>query len=178
MREEIVIGGFGGQGVILAGNLLAWAAMQSGYEVTAMFSYGAEMRGGTANTSVIISSDPVGSPVVLNPTMALLMNDGSIEKYIPQMKPGALCLINSSVCRAAPSGNGLRYIFIPANELASRAGEVKSANIVMLGCLLAAAGVAEIKNMEQAVEIYFKKKKNDLIKFNLAALAAGFSYKL
>ncbi len=138
--EEIVIAGFGGQGVILAGKLLAQAAMEAGYEVTYMPSYGAEVRGGTAKCSVVMSNEEVACPLVKEMDTLIVMNNASLVKYGPYLREGGLLLLNSSLIKEdmgeMDKKDNVEVLKVPADEIALEAGSVRSANMVMLGAYL------------------------------------------
>src|SRR5512133_3706502 len=136
MLAEIIIAGFGGQGVMVAGQLLAHAGMEEGKQVAWIPSYGPEMRGGTANCTVIISDEEVGSPVVTNPGIASVLNLPSLDKYEPLVQPGGLLLYNSSIIDRRPERTDLRVVAIPANDEAAALGNPRLANTIMLGALL------------------------------------------
>jgi len=135
--EEVIIAGFGGQGIILAGRLLAQTAMKAGKEVTFMPAYGAEVRGGTANCMVVIAGEPVASPLVSNPDSLIVMNKASLHKFGSRVKGGGLLVMNSSLVDEEPELNeGVSVLKIPANELAVELGSARSANMVALGAYL------------------------------------------
>ena len=135
--EEIVIAGFGGQGIILAGKLLAQTAMNAGKEVTFMPSYGAEVRGGTANCMVIIADQPIACPVVGKPDSLIVMNKASLNKFAPRLKNGGLLIMNSSLIDSQPQlDDSIEIIAVPADELAVQLGNQKAANMVALGAYL------------------------------------------
>jgi 2-oxoglutarate ferredoxin oxidoreductase subunit gamma len=141
LYEEIVIAGFGGQGIILAGKLLAQTAMNVGKEVTFMPSYGAEVRGGTANCMVIIAEGKIACPVVGKPDSLIVMNNASLSKFAPRLKNGGLLIMNSSMINNVPQmDETIEIISVPAGELAVQLGNQKVANMVALGVYLATAG--------------------------------------
>ena len=135
--EEVVIAGFGGQGIILAGRLLAQTAMKAGKEVTFMPSYGAEVRGGTANCMVIIADNPIACPVISKPDSLIAMNKASLDKFAPRLKNGGLLIMNSSLIDTEPQlDETVEVIAVPADELAVQLGNKKAANMVALGAYL------------------------------------------
>jgi len=135
--EEVVIAGFGGQGIILAGKLLAQTAMKAGKEVTFMPSYGAEVRGGTANCMVIIADNPIACPVISKPDSLIAMNKASLDKFAPRLKNGGLLIMNSSLIDTEPQlDETVEVIAVPADELAVQLGNKKAANMVALGAYL------------------------------------------
>lgn len=136
-HEEVIIAGFGGQGVILAGRLLAQTAMNAGKEVTFMPSYGAEMRGGTANSMVVIADEPIASPLVSRPDSLIAMNKASLNKFAPAVKSGGLLIMNSSLIDTQPeSARKIDILAIPADDIALELGDRKAANMVALGAYL------------------------------------------
>jgi 2-oxoglutarate ferredoxin oxidoreductase subunit gamma len=134
--EGIFFAGFGGQGIILAGKIVCLAAMGEGKHVSHIPSYGAEMRGGTANCSVIVSDEPIASPLVPQPGVCIVMNKPSLIKFQSMVKPGGLLLWNESLIDVKPTRTDIECIPVKANEIAEAAGSYKSANMVMLGALL------------------------------------------
>jgi 2-oxoglutarate ferredoxin oxidoreductase subunit gamma len=135
MHEGIVFAGFGGQGIILSGMILCLAAMEEGKQVSHIPSYGAEMRGGTANCSVVISDSPIASPLVPHPGVCVVMNKPSLAKFEPMIAEGGLLLWNSSLIDITPSRADIRAVAVAANELAEAEGSSRAANMVMLGAL-------------------------------------------
>jgi 2-oxoglutarate ferredoxin oxidoreductase subunit gamma len=156
MIHEIVIAGFGGQGVLLLGKILAYAAILDGKETTWISSYGVEMRGGTANCSVVISDKAIGSPIVNEPTAAIVLNAPSLEKFEPHVTKGGILIINSSLVQNHSFRSEIHVYPIPCSDIAVELGNPKGANLVALGGLLAATGAvsksAIIKSMKQIFE--------------------------
>jgi len=136
MQTEIILAGFGGQGIMFAGQLIAYTAMDAGLEVTWIPSYGPEMRGGTANCTVIISDEEIGSPTVKNPTAALAFNQPSLQKYENDVISGGVLIANKSLIEQNIERGDIESLMIPANEIAEILGEKRLANMVMLGALL------------------------------------------
>lgn len=147
MAKEFIFAGFGGQGVLLIGQLVAYAAMLSGKHVTWMPSYGPEMRGGTANCSVVISDDEVGCPIVGEPDAVLVMNNPSLEKFEQALKPGGILVINSSLVTIKPTRTDIKIIEVPASKLEEELGILKAMNIIMLGAFVEATGVIDTATM-------------------------------
>jgi len=176
MQTEILIAGFGGQGVLFAGQLLAYAAMDSGREVTWIPSYGPEMRGGTANCTVIISNEEIGSPVVRNPQALIAMNLPSLDKYEPSLAKGGLLLINSSVINRPARRTDVRSILIPGNEIAETLGDRRMTNMVMLGGLLANLPVLPLEAIEKALKEHLPERHHRLLPLNYQALRQGAAY--
>lgn len=176
MQHEIVVSGFGGQGVLFAGQLLAYAAMDTGLHVTWLPSYGPEMRGGTAHCVVIIGDDPIGSPLVRSPEIALAMNNPSLEKYEPLVKPGGLLVVNSSLMNEPPARADIDIILVPANEEAERLGNKRLANIVMLGAMLGVHPVVTPDALTQALRDHLPKRHLHLLDANIAAIQRGAEF--
>ncbi len=173
MYQGVIMSGFGGQGIISAGILLAQSGMVEGKFVTFFPAYGAEMRGGTANCSVVVSSEEVASPVVAQPDTLIVMNEPSLLRFEPQVKPGGLVLINSSLVSAKPKRNDLDIAFIPANSIAEKIGTIKAANMVMLGAFLKKTGAVKIDSIIKSLPKVYKRAKEDMLKKNQEALRAG-----
>jgi 2-oxoglutarate ferredoxin oxidoreductase subunit gamma len=176
METTIIIAGFGGQGVLFAGQLLAYAGMDNGRFVTWIPSYGPEMRGGTANCTVIISDKPIGAPIVSRPDIAVVLNRPSYDKYEPLVKPGGLLVVNSSLVTANTSRDDIETTCVPANAIAEASGSVKMLNMAALGALLAKRPVLSLETMEQSLLDHLPAKIAHLTESNLAVLRSGFDY--
>ena len=174
MQEEIIISGFGGQGQLFAGQLLAYAGMMEGRKVAWIPSYGPEMRGGTANCTVVIGDEDVGSPVVLHPSAVVAMNPPSLDKYEPAVAPGGVLVINTSLGSRAPRRSDLRLATVNASEQALQAaGNDKLANMVALGTLLALLPVVSVESVLAALQKVLGTKKANLYEANEKALRRG-----
>lgn len=173
MHEEIIFSGFGGQGALFAGQLLAYAALDNDKYVTWIPSYGPEMRGGTAHCTVVVSDEPIGSPLVRYPTCVVALNLPSFEKYEPLVKRGGLLVYNSSLIESAPKRNDIRYLAVPANEIAEALGNVRQANVVLLGSLLAATGVLPLSAVEAALDAHLPARQRAYLESNKEALRRG-----
>lgn len=176
MESSIVIAGFGGQGALFAGQLLAYAAMQQAKEVTWLPSYGPEMRGGTAHCTVVIGDEPIASPLVRQPTCVVALNLPSADKYEPLVKAGGLFVVNSSLVTRPLTRQDVTAIRIPANELAEKAGDLRVANLVMLGALIAESGVLPLAAVEEALEAWLPERHRALLVPNRRALHEGALY--
>jgi 2-oxoglutarate ferredoxin oxidoreductase subunit gamma len=176
MQTEIVIAGFGGQGVLFAGQLLSYAAMDSGKEVTWIPSYGPEMRGGTANCTVIISDEEIGSPNVRMPAAALAMNMPSFDKYESSLKTGGILVVNASLVTRQPVRPDIRVVMVPASEIAETLGNKRMTNMVMLGALLANLDVMPLSVLEKAVKDHSPARLQRMIPINLQAIEKGAEY--
>lgn len=173
MYQSVLIAGFGGQGVVSSGILLAYAGMIENKYVTFFPSYGAEMRGGTANCSVIISDSEIASPVVSKPDTLIVMNEPSLLAFEKCVRPGGLMLINSSLVKIKPTRSDIEIINIPVNDLAEEVGSSKSANMVMLGSFCKKTGVLKIESVFSALPKVYTKAKEDIIAKNIAAIKKG-----
>jgi 2-oxoglutarate ferredoxin oxidoreductase subunit gamma len=173
MYQGIRISGFGGQGVISAGILLAQAGLLEGRNVSWFPAYGAEMRGGTANCSVVVASDAVSSPVVSRPDTVIVMNEPSLAKFEPLVKPGGLLIINSSLVNSQPKRTDIRIVAVPCNAIAEGLGTVKAANMVALGAFAGATGAVSVEAIAKALPKVFKRAKPEMLELNVAALKKG-----
>lgn len=172
MTQEMILAGFGGQGVLLMGQLLTYAGMIENKHVSWIPSYGPEMRGGTANCSVIISDEPVGAPIVTEPTTVVAMNRPSLDKFEPLMKANGTLFINSSLINRQAQRTDITAHLVPANDVAAELGNLKVANMVMLGAVLAATNVVNSKSLMQAFSKMFAHKP-ELIELNERAIRRG-----
>ncbi len=173
MQTEIIIAGFGGQGVLFAGEILAYAGMDSGKVVTWIPSYGPEMRGGTANCTVVIADEEIGSPLVRNPQAVVAMNLPSLEKYEPLVREGGVLAINASMANRSAVRTDIQSVALPANEMAEALGNRRLTNMVMLGALLARLPVLSLENIEQAMEAHLPERHRKLLADNFKALREG-----
>jgi 2-oxoglutarate ferredoxin oxidoreductase subunit gamma len=178
MHEEIIFSGFGGQGALFAGQLVTYAGMAAGREVTWIPSYGPEMRGGTANCTVVVSDEPIGSPIIRNPTIAVVLNPESMDKYEPLVAPGGLLVINSTLVHRSSTRPDITAISVPANDLAAEVGNARLANVVLLGGMLAARPVVSLEAVEKVLEEHLEGAKRHLIEPNKRALHRGAVYVL
>ena len=173
METSIIIAGFGGQGVLFAGQLLAYAGMDNGRFVTWIPSYGPEMRGGTANCTVIISDKPIGAPIVSRPDIAVVLNRPSYDKYEPLVKEGGLLVVNSSIVTGDTLRTDLKVVQIPANAIAEEFGTVKMLNLAMIGAMLAHHPILPVAVLEQALHDHLPARKQQFLQGNLKVLHAG-----
>ncbi|AQT68425.1 Pyruvate synthase subunit PorC [Anaerohalosphaera lusitana] len=172
-ETKIAIAGFGGQGIVLAGNILARAAVLEKKNVTGMVSYGVEMRGGTANATIVISDDEIASPVVERPDAAMLLNQPSVDRFVPAIEPGGVAIINGSLASCKLDRDDLDVCCLPAGELARSLGNIRVANITALGAFVAMTEVVKMSNVVRAIEDLFGSKKPQLLAINDKALEAG-----
>lgn len=173
MEMQFLIAGFGGQGVLLIGQLIAKAALREGREVSWMPSYGPEMRGGEANCAVVVSDEPIGSPLVSEPPVLVAMNKPSLIKFMPRMPKGGTLLYNSSLIEGVPLREDIRVIAVPCNEIAARLGNDRVANMVMLGAVQKATGVCTEQTVRDTLADWLGQKKASLVPVNEAAIAEG-----
>ena len=152
MELKIIIAGSGGQGILFLGRTLAAAGMTEGRAVTWFPSYGAEMRGGTANCTVVISDDMIGSPVTMNPDILVAMNSASVDRFLPNLKKGGTMIYDSSLIHNITGQRGKKLIPVPATETAGSTGSIKSANMVMAGALVAATRIIDKKTIFRLLE--------------------------
>ena len=174
MQKEIIIAGFGGQGVLFGGQVITYAAMDAGKEVTWIPSYGPEMRGGTANCTVIIADDEIGSPLVKNPPLAIALNLPSFDKYEELLAPGGTLIVNQSMVDRGAKRTDINVILVPCNEIAEELGDKKLMNMVAVGALLTALPEITIKDVEKALEGHLPARHKHLLPKNYEALKRGF----
>jgi 2-oxoglutarate ferredoxin oxidoreductase subunit gamma len=174
MQKEIIIAGFGGQGVLFAGQVLAYAALDSGKEVTWIPSYGPEMRGGTANCTVVIADEEIGSPLVQNPPYAVALNLPSFDKYEMQVQSGGTLIVNSSMVDRAAKRDDIHTILVPANEIAEQIGDKKLTNMVVVGALVAAMNDLSLEVVEAALKAHLPARHHHLLPKNYEALQKGY----
>jgi 2-oxoglutarate ferredoxin oxidoreductase subunit gamma len=176
MTEKIIIAGFGGQGVILAGKLIAYGGMIDGLNVSHIPSYGVEMRGGTANCSVIISDRDVASPVVPNPTSLIVMNTPSLDKFEGTVVAGGNIFVNESLIEKKVSRDDVKVFYVPANKLAEEAGSGRASNMVMIGAFIAGTGVVMKEKIKSSLPEVISQRNIKYNEINYAALDMGFDY--
>jgi 2-oxoglutarate ferredoxin oxidoreductase subunit gamma len=174
MHTEIILAGFGGQGVLLIGKMLAYAAMKMGREVTWMPAYGPEMRGGTCNCTVVLSDRPIGSPISKSPHGLIALNLPSLDKFEDTVRPGGVIVVNTSLINRLPHRTDVTVVAVPANEVAIECGSPKAANMVTLGAYLGASSVVDLDQVKAIVTESFAAKPK-LIEINHAALSRGFA---
>jgi 2-oxoglutarate ferredoxin oxidoreductase subunit gamma len=174
MQKEIIIAGFGGQGVLFAGQVLAYAAMDSGREVTWIPSYGPEMRGGTANCTVVIADEEIGSPLVQNPPAAIALNLPSYDKYEPLIQKGGVLVVNASMVDRSAKRDDITTIFVRANEIAEEIGDRKLTNMVVVGALLAKLPEISLESVEAALKAHLPERHHRLLPKNYEALKRGY----
>ena len=176
METEIIIAGFGGQGIFFAGQILAYAGMDQGFEVTWFPSYGPEMRGGTANCTVVIADEEIGAPIVNHPKVVIAMNLPSLDKYEMSIQPQGTLVINSSMVNRPVTRRDIKVVEIPANELAETLGDKRMANMLMLGGLLANHPILPIEAVEKALKEHLPERHQHLFTKNCEAIRKGATY--
>ena len=173
MTNEIMIAGFGGQGILFAGKFLAYAALLQGRNVSWLPSYGPEMRGGTANCCVSISEEPIICPIILEPTELIAMNLPSLLKFEPTVVPGGTIFVNSSIIAEKVTRTDVKAVYVPCLEIAQELGNMKVANMVMLGAYIQAMGNLKVETIKEMLVHMFTGPKAKLVDLNIEALARG-----
>ena len=176
MTSQYLFAGFGGQGILFAGKLLAYKGLTEEKQVSWLPSYGPEMRGGTANCSVIISDEPVGAPIVLNPDVLIAMNVPSLDKYENDVVPGGKIIVDSSLIERKVERTDVEVVYIPATKMASENGLDGLANMIIAGKLLADAGEYNTETIEKALAKCISARHADLLDFNRKALEMGSKF--
>ena len=171
---KIVIAGFGGQGVVLTGTILAQASMTEGKHVTTMVSYGAEMRGGTANSTVVVSSEPIASPVIEQPNAAIILNQPSLDKFEEKITEGGILVVNTSLTGREVKRKDLQVVKINATDIALELGNLRVTNVVALGAFVKKTGLVKKASIAEAIKQLLSKGKSGLIDINKTALETGF----
>lgn len=173
MKKQILIAGFGGQGVMSIGKSLVEAAVDQGMHATWVPSYGPEMRGGTANCEVVLSEEPVGSPVFTYPTELIAMNRPSLHRFEDKVVPGGIVFVNSSIVEDKVSRSDVKAVYVPCDTIADELGNKKVSNMVMLGAYIAAAGVLKTETIREMLVHIFTGPKAKLVALNMEALERG-----
>ena len=174
--RDVIMAGFGGQGVMLIGNLLAQAAMESGLNVTFVPAYGVEMRGGTANCTVVLDRESIGSPVVQRPLSTIVLNQPSLDKFQPRLAKGGVQVVNSSLIDASHVDPDIRSLLVPVNDLAIQLGNAKLLNMVALGAWIHATSALPLAAVQEALHRVISSHYAKLIPANAAALAMGHDF--
>lgn len=174
MKEtSIIISGFGGQGVLFAGQVLAYTGMDEGMQVTWIPSYGPEMRGGTAHCTVTLCDEPIGSPLVRRPSVAVAMNRPSMDRYEPLVEDDGLLVVNSSLAGRPAARENLRVLEIPATEIAEELGDRRLANMVLMGAMLAQTRLLPLESVERTLEARLPASRREMLTPNREALRRG-----
>ncbi len=170
---EVIISGFGGQGTLFAGQILAYAGMDADKHVTWIPSYGPEMRGGKARCTVIVSDEEIGAPIVRRPKSAIVMNIPSLEAYEPAVKPEGVLVVNSSLVDRTSDRDDITVLYVPATDTAIDMGNARIANMILLGAWAVATGVVTPEQLAQALADHLPEDKQKLVKINQEALRRG-----
>jgi len=176
MKEEIVFAGFGGQGIMLMGKILSYAAMNEGKNVTWMPSYGAEVRGGTAHSMVVISDSPIASPVVKEPDICIVMNKPSLKKFEPKIRIGGTLIINKSLAEIETKRSDIDILEIPATDMGLKLGNPRVSNMIMLGALLARKDLLPIASLIHSLKDVIPCHHHNMIAINEKAIMEGYEY--
>ncbi|MBG3877330.1 2-oxoacid:ferredoxin oxidoreductase subunit gamma [Desulfovibrio oxamicus] len=176
LYQDVIMAGFGGQGVMLIGNLLAYAGMNAGLNVTYIPVYGPEMRGGTANCTVVVSDEDIGSPIIQRPRSLIVMNQPSLDKFQPRLEDGGVQVLNTSLVDASQAEARVRTVCVPANDIADKLGNTKMANMVALGAYVRATGVVDLDVVKKSLGSVISAHYSHLIPKNADALQAGFDH--
>ncbi len=178
MQKRVIFSGFGGQGVLMMGYVLAVSAMKDGLNVTYLPSYGAEVRGGTANCTVTVADEEIFSPVASMLDFAVFMNNPSLVKYMPMVKPGGVIIVNSNMVEAAKPDNDLEIVKIPANDIAKELGSNRTINMIMLGALVGKTGIATKDSIMNGLAEIIKAKDASMMELNRKGMDKGVEYAL
>jgi len=173
MNREMIFAGFGGQGIMLMGQILAYAGMMEDQQVSWFPAYGPEMRGGTANCSVIIGDEPVGTPIVTEPSVVVAMNLPSLDKFELLLPKDGILLVNSSLIDRAPHRTDVQTILVPCNDIAKELGNMKVANMVMVGAVIAASGCVAVESVIKVLTKKIFKNKPEVLPLNEQAIRRG-----
>jgi len=176
MLIKTVFSGFGGQGIVMMGYLLATAGMVEDKNVTCLPSYGAEVRGGTANCTVVVSTEEIASPVASEPEYAVFMNNPSLIRFQNQVQSGGTIFLNSSMIEERPIRGDLEIYEVPASDLAKQLGQDKVTNMVMLGALIKKSGMVSIETLVRVLRDTFSSRNPGIVKLNKSALMLGYDY--
>ncbi|MDI6889606.1 MAG: 2-oxoacid:acceptor oxidoreductase family protein [Thermodesulfovibrionales bacterium] len=175
MEKGIIIAGFGGQGILFLGRILAYAGMLENREVTWFPSYGGEMRGGTANCTVIISDELIASPIVRNPDILIVMNDESLRKFLPRLRQKGVLILDSSLVKNPALRTDIEVVRVPATEISNTIGNTKSANMVLLGAFIAKTNLLKKESTFEALENSMGQRKKG-IEINKKAIMEGIRF--
>ena len=176
MTHQILIAGFGGQGVLFAGKFLAYKGMVEDKNISWLPSYGPEMRGGTANCSVVLSDMPVGSPIITNPDVLVAMNLPSLQKFVDTVVPGGKIFIDSTLIETQVERTDVEVYYIPATQMAKDAGFSTLANMILMGKVIKETGAVRFDNNLETLKSFIPAKKEKLIDINCQALQAGYDF--
>lgn len=173
---NILLAGFGGQGILFAGKFLAYSGLYEEKEISWLPSYGPEMRGGTSNCSVIISEDPVGSPIVNNPDILLVMNMPSLDKFEDAVVPGGKIFVDSTLIERKVKRDDVEVFYVPATKMAADAGVPTLANMILVGKIIKETAIVSFDNMDGVLKKVVSARKPELLELNKKALDAGYNF--
>ncbi len=176
MTEKLIIAGFGGQGVILAGKLIAYAGMLEGKNVSHIPSYGVEMRGGTANCNVTVSDRAVGSPFVPHPSTLVVMNKPSLDKFEETVRSGGNVFINSSLIDRESERDDVRVFYVPANNIAEKAGSGRASNMAIVGAVIAVTEIVTLTSIKRSLPEVVSKRNIKYNEINIKAIDMGYEF--
>jgi 2-oxoglutarate ferredoxin oxidoreductase subunit gamma len=176
VKRDVIIAGFGGQGLLFTGKVLANAAMLDGLEVTWLPSYGPEMRGGTANCTVIVSDHSIRSPIVRHPTGLIVLNRPSLDAFEPRIRTGGILVVNSSLVKRQPKRTDLTIIETPASQIAERLGAIRVANLVALGAFVGATCMVTRESISAALDRLIPQSRSELRALNASAFQEGLAF--
>ena len=176
MTTQLLIAGFGGQGVLFAGKFIAYKGLMEEKEVSWLPSYGPEMRGGTANCSIILSDEPVGSPIVSTPDVLIAMNLPSLDKYEDATASGGTIIIDSTLIGRKVERSDVKAFYIPATKMANDAGIPTLANMIMMGKMIKETGIVQFDDVIDTLKKVVSAKRANLLELNIKALEAGYNY--
>ncbi len=174
--HQIIIAGFGGQGLLFSGKVLAYAGLAEDRQLSWLPSYGPEMRGGTANCTVILSDEPIGSPIVDHPNVVMVMNNPSLDKYENMVAPGGKLFVDSALISRKVDRDDIDVFYIPATQLAKDMGAPTLANMILLGAIVKETGCVSAEHLEEGLRHAVPPRHADLIDLNLKALEIGKNY--
>ena len=175
-ETSIIISGFGGQGTLFAGQVLAYTALDHDFEVTWIPSYGPEMRGGTAHCTVIVSEEPIGSPLVRNPDIVLALNLPSVDKYEPVLPDGGALIANASLVNRDIKRAEIDSLLIPANEIAEEIGMARLANMVMVGAMIQIRPIFSLEMTKESLQAHIPERHQKTLPMNFQALERGYAF--
>ncbi len=176
MKTELICSGFGGQGSLTIGKFLALAGMKEGKNVSWLPSYGPEMRGGTANVSVVISDSPVASPLVDFPNILIALNQPSVDKFGPRIKENGFLIANEGMCPQKLGREDIKEVYVPMNQIANEIGNTRVLNMVAIGSLIGLVDLIKLETIKKDLTEFLKKKNPALLDANLNAIQAGIDY--
>lgn len=176
MSKELIIAGFGGQGILFLGKCLAYGGLLADKEVSWLPSYGPEMRGGTANCHVIVSDEPVGSPIIVNPNLLIVMNKPSLEKFENDVLYNGIIIVDSSLVDRKVKREDVKAFYIPATQMASDNNFAKLANMIILGKLIKESGILTYDELKEGIKKSVPTSKPELFELNMKAVNLGYNY--